>query len=226
MKKAKKNELPPKILTLIKSEHKDTVDQMLDNGLSFKKVKVYLDSKGFNISINYVSRYNKYRKGINVEEQNLDKFMGKSSISKVVIDGTLSSKGDLTTSDKLKNDLEFLDTVIQTGAENLRVQIENNQAEITIDNVFDAIKIKDKITDGALAGMTSFGIENLTQMTEEKYMKLIKHMFRYIPQEDQKKLLKELDIVEEDFYKETDYYEDYLRSQGYTDKQIKDKMKK
>lgn len=218
----KKDDIPPKIKKLMKSRYIDTVNKMIDNKMSLREIKKYLDSKNYVLSINYISKYRSYRKKLGVEKVNLDKFLNDATISKIVVE---PAKKTDEKDDRLKNDLEFLDMVIQTGAKGLRTQIEKNDSIITIDNVFDAIKIKDQITDSALGGMTGYGIENLTRMTEEKYMTLIRHMFDYIDQDKKDKLLKELDLVEEDFYRNTDYYKDFLRSKGLSEKQIEDKTR-
>ncbi len=219
-----KKSLPPRIKKFIESEYRPTVDKMLDTGISYAKISEYLKKQGFPISATYISRYNKYRKALLTEKENLDKFMNKSPVSKVVIESNINKNDGFTSGGKLKNDLEFLDEVIQTGADTLRTKLKNQEVEIELEDVFEAIKIKNTITDGALAGMTTYGIENLTEMTESKYMAIIKHLFKYIPTDQKDKILKELDVVEDAFYRNTDYYEDYLRSQGYTDKKIKDKM--
>lgn len=214
--------LPPKVKELIESPCSEIVDKMLDAEISYKKIQEYLKGEGITISLPYLGTYKKYRNSINVEEQNVEKFIGKTTVAKVVLDN--KNKKPLTAKEKLKSDLEFIDLVIQTGAEILRKQIKDKEAEVTIGDVFEAIKLKDKLTDGAMAGLTEYGIEHLQNMTEEKYMKLIKVLYNKLPEADKKIALEEMEKAEHDFFKNTDYYEEYLRGQGLSEKEIRDKL--
>ncbi len=208
----------------MKSPFIDDVNKMIDLNASIGEVKKYLDSKGFIISKNYIGKYRQIKKTLSVEEQNIDKFIEKSPVAKLIE----KQEKDLASGsaiNKLKNDLEFLDMVIQSGSDQLKNMIAENEYIITVDNVFKAIELKDKLTDGALKGFTEFGIKNLQEITENKYMELLKYTMKYVPKDKQADLLSELEDVEEDFYKATDYYEDYLRSIGKTEKEIQKKLK-
>lgn len=202
----------------------DEVNKMIDIRTSLAKIKEYLDKQGFIISTQYLSKYRKIRKSLSAEENNLEDFINKAPVAKLIEDQEKEIQ-EGSQANKLKSDLEFLDMVIQSGSDQLKTLIKENDYLITIDNVFDAIKLKDKITDGALAGLTQFGIKNLQEITEKKYMQLLQSMFKYVPDDEKQKVLAELEVVEEDYYKETDYYEDYLRNIGKTEKEIQKKLK-
>lgn len=202
----------------------DEVNRMIDIRASIQSIKDYLDKQGFNISWSYLSKYRKIRQAYSVEENNLEDFIKKAPVKKLIEDQEKEIQSGSQVN-KLKSDLEFLDMVIQSGSDQLKTLIKENDYLITIDNVFDAIKIKDKITDGALAGLTQFGIKNLQEITEKKYMQLLQSMFKHVPDSEKQKVLSELEEVEEDYYKGTDYYEDYLRNIGKTEKEIQKKLK-
>lgn len=219
-----KKKIPPKIKELMRSPYIDNVNKMLDTKVSQLKIKEYLESEGFKISKAYIGMYKNIRNTLETENNNIDKFIDRAPIAEM-IENQEKELAPGSKTNKLKNDLEFLDFVIQSGADQLKTLIAENDYLITIDNVFDAIKLKDKLTDGALKGFTDFGIKNLQQITENKYMELLKSMFKHIPEENQSEVLKELEGVEEDFYKQTDYYEDYLRSIGLSEKEIQKKLK-
>lgn len=208
----------------MKSPFIDDVNKMIDLNASLGEVKKYLDSKGFIISKNYIGKYRQIKKTLSVEEQNIDKFIEKSPVAKL-IEKQEKDLANGSAINKLKNDLEFLDMVIQSGSDQLKNMIAENEYIITVDNVFKAIELKDKLTDGALKGFTEFGIKNLQEITENKYMELLKYTMKYVPKDKQADLLSELEDVEEDFYKATDYYEDYLRSIGKSEKEIQKKLK-
>lgn len=202
----------------------DDVNRLIDLDTSISDIKRFLDSKGFLISRQYISIYKKIRKSLAAEEQILDDFIEKSTVSKLIDEQEKSLK-DGSSASKLKNDLEFLDMVIQTGTDQLKTLIANNDYMISIQDVFKAIELKDKLTDGALEGYTDFGIKNLQQITENKYIELLEYMFKYIPEKDRAKLLNELEEVEEEYYKTTDYYEYYLRNIGKSEAEIQRKLK-
>lgn len=197
---------------------------MIDIRISLSEIKKYLDEKGFNISLTYLGRYRRIRKSYSAEENNLEDFINKAPVKKLIEDQEREIQSGSQTN-KLKSDLEFLDMVIQSGSDQLKTLIKENDCLITIDNVFKAIELKDKLTDGALAGLTQFGIKNLQEITEKKYMQLLQSMFKYVPDNEKQKVLSELEEVEEDYYKGTDYYEDYLRNTGKTEKEIQKKLK-
>lgn len=202
----------------------DDVNRLIDLDTSISDIKRFLDSKGFLISRQYISVYKKIRKSLAAEEQILDDFIEKSTVSKLIDEQEKSLK-DGSSASKLKNDLEFLEMVIQTGTDQLKTMIANNDYMISIQEVFKAIELKDKLTDGALEGYTDFGIKNLQQITENKYIELLEYMFKYIPEKDRSKLLNELEEVEEEYYKSTDYYEYYLRNIGKSEAEIQRKLK-
>lgn len=206
------------------SKYAKQVNKMLDLGTSYPEIRKYLKSKDFNISETYIGKYKRIRQSLTAEENSLEEFINNSPVSKL-IESQEKEMQEGSESNKLKNDLEFLDMVIQTGSDQLKTLIKENDYLITIENVFEAIKLKDKLTDGALGGYTNFGIKNLQDITENKYMALIRLMFNYIPTDKKEAALKDLELAEEDYYKQTDYYEEYLRSIGASEKEIQKKLK-
>lgn len=206
------------------SPYIDEVNRMIDIRTSLAKIKEYLDKQGFIISTQYLSKYRKIRKSLSAEENNLEDFINKAPVAKLIEDQEKEIQSGSQVN-KLKSDIEFLDMVIQSGSDQLKTLIKENDYLITIENVFKAIELKDKLTDGALAGLTKFGIKNLQEITERKYMQLLQSMFKHVPDNEKQKVLSELEEVEEDYYKGTDYYEDYLRNIGKTEKEIQKKLK-
>ena len=206
------------------SPYIDEVNRMIDIRASIQSIKAYLDEQGFKISSTYLGRYRKIRKSYSAEENNLEDFINKAPVAKLIEDQEKEIQSGSQVN-KLKSDIEFLDMVIQSGSDQLKTLIKENDYLITIENVFKAIELKDKLTDGALAGLTKFGIKNLQEITERKYMQLLQSMFKHVPDNEKQKVLSELEEVEEDYYKGTDYYEDYLRNIGKTEKEIQKKLK-
>lgn len=202
----------------------DDVNRLIDLDTSISDIKKFLDSKGFFISRQYISIYKKIRKSLAAEEHILDEFIEKSTVAKLIKKQEEDIK-EGSSVNKLKNDLEFLDMVIQTGTDQLKTLIADNDYMISVQEVFKAIELKDKLTDGALEGYTEFGIKNLQKVTENKYIELINYMFKYIPDDKRNELISELEGIEEEYYKTTDYYEYYLRNIGKSEAEIQRKLK-
>ena len=188
--------IPPKVKDLMRNKALcDMTDSMIDNKVPYENISKALEEKGFKISSAYISRYKQLRNQVAAEQKHINEALENNSVIDVIKNA--ENKINLTTRGKIKR-----------------------EQEISVKDVFDAIKLKEAITEGSYGGMTEYGIEHLQRMTEEKYKLLIKAMFSRIPEVDRKEALEELKRVEESFYKETDYYEDYLRSIGKSDIEI------
>lgn len=211
--------IPPKVKDLMRNKALcDMTDSMIDNKVPYENISKALEEKGFKISSAYISRYKQLRNQVAAEQKHINEALENSSVIDVIKNA--ENKINLTTRGKIKRDLDYIDIVIQEGAKQLKDRLASGEQEISVKDVFDAIKLKEAITEGSYGGMTEYGIEHLQRMTEEKYKLLIKAMFSRIPEVDRQEALEELKRVEESFYKETDYYEDYLRSIGKSDIEI------
>lgn len=211
--------IPPKVKDLMRNKDLvSAVDEMIEQKVSMANISKYLKTKGFEISPGYVSLYKKVRNQVAAEQRHINEALENNSVIDVIKNA--ENKINLTARGKIKRDLDYIDIVIQEGAKQLKDRLASGEQEISVKDVFDAIKLKEAITEGSYGGMTEYGIEHLQRMTEEKYKLLIKAMFSRIPEVDRKEALEELKRVEESFYKETDYYEDYLRSIGKSDIEI------
>lgn len=211
--------IPPKIKELMRNQTLcDMTDSMIESKVPMANISKALEDKGFKISAAYVSKYKQLRNQVAAEQKHINAALENSSVIDVIKNA--ESKIDLTARGKIKRDLDYIDIVIQEGAKQLMERLSSGDQPIAIKDVFDAIKLKESITDGGYDGMTEYGIEHMQRMTEEKYKLLIKAMFNRIPEVDRQDALEELQRVEESFYKETDYYEEYLRSIGKSDMEI------
>lgn len=211
--------IPPKVKDLMRNKDLvSAVDEMIEQKVSMANISKYLKTKGFEISPGYVSLYKKVRNQVAAEQRHINEALENNNVIDVIKNA--ENKINLTARGKIKRDLDYIDIVIQEGAKQLKDRLASGEQEISVKDVFDAIKLKEAITEGSYGGMTEYGIEHLQRMTEEKYKLLIKAMFSRIPEVDRKEALEELKRVEESFYKETDYYEDYLRSIGKSDIEI------
>lgn len=216
-------DLPPRLQDMLELPFIDEIDELIDTGISIAKVKAYCKEKGFKISNTYLSKYRKYRSQKRVELNHVEKYLNDSRMSEIILEKR--SQDPVTATEKIKSDLDFIDIVIQTGSDQLRQQLADGSSYIEIKDVFRAIELKDKLTEGATYGLTEYGIDYLQKITEGFYITVISYLFEHIPDEKRDKVLKELDKMEEEYYKGTDYYEEYLRSKGYSEKEIGDRIR-
>lgn len=212
--------IPPVVRKLSTQTWTRQLNKCVDEGMSLQAIVDFCREKGFRTSKNSITKYKEFYKGKTTEKANLNIYLNNSKIS----DLAFNKKKDtpLSKSDKLKSDFEYMDLVIQQGAANLIRKIDEGKEIIKPADVFKAIELKDKLTEGMGLGLTEHGIAYLQEVTEEKYILIINHLFSYIAKSKQQQVLEEIDELERDFYKQTDYYEDYLRSKNYTEKEISD----
>jgi hypothetical protein len=81
------------------------------------------------------------------------------------------------------------------------------------------------LTDGYFGGLTDYGIQQLTLLEKQKYEMLIDILMKFIPEELREQATQEVAIAEEEYYKRSEYYADYLRASGLTEKEIAIKLK-
>lgn len=220
MDNSRLKKLPAKIQELAEHPSINTVNEMIDYEMSLRQIKEYLASEGFDINLNYIGDYRKYYRSISAEEKELNKFFNGGNVGRIALEN--NNKKPLSKKDKLKTDFEFIDLVIQAGAKNLHAKMNTGDNPVDVEDVFRAIELKDKLTEGAYKGLTDYGISYLQQITEEKYIRLINVMFSYIQKNKHREVIRKLQETEMEFYKQTDYYEEYLKSQGLSAKRISD----
>lgn len=219
----KRNDLPPVIKKLLAQPWVRELNLYIDHGKSLQDIVDFCKEKGFKTSKDSISKYRKYYRSKDVEEHNLDIYFKQNKVSKLAF-SQQEERTPLSKSDKLKSDFEYMDLVIQAGAKNLQRKLEEGEDVIKPADVFKAIELKDKLSEGMALGLTEHGIAYLQEITEEKYIRILNHMFNYIEPTKRNQVLDEIDEIEREFYKTTDYYEDYLRSKGYTEKEISDAL--
>lgn len=216
-----KKDLPPKVQELMELPYADDVIKMIKAQKTLKEIRVYLVSKGFKISTGYIGKFKEYINQNNTEDKYLLEFLDQGRLSDRIF---RSPKSLVTKEDKLKSDLDFIDDVIQEGAKRFKDDMQN--VDITLYDVFQAISLKDKITGGASYGLTNYGVKYLAQLTEEKYYRIISILMEYVPKDKKEEVINLIEVAEEDFYSQTEYYEEYLKARGFKQEEIVRRMRK
>ena len=217
--KEKPQKFSAKLLELIRWECIDEVNAQLDMGVSPSVVHKWIEQHGFKIGCNLVYNYDKLRKQSIIEGVEIEKLLGV--IRNPILNTNLDSKK--TAKDKLRSELDALDFMIQKGFEDLK----NSDESIRPGLMMAAIRLKNDITDGMHGFLTNYGIEHLRNIESAKYELIVKHLLSYIPEDKRNEAITTMAKVEEDYYYNTDYYEEYLRVSGnFSEEQIQLKLEK
>lgn len=208
-----------KINKLMKWRKIKEVNKMLDNGESPANVCKWINRNGFKISHPMVYEYAKLRK---------DSLLNSASMTNVfnsahkVLTNDLEQSVD--TSKKLKSELDALDVLISQGYETLI----KAPGDIVVgpNTLMKAIQLKAELTEGNHGFLTEYGLQELRELEAQKYSLILRHLLKYVPEKELPQVMSEIDDIEEDFYRGTDYYADYLRAKGLDEKEIKRRISK
>ena len=219
MSEKNKIKLSPKLVDLCKWEYISQVNEMLDSGESPNAVCKWINKQGFKISTPLIYDYFKIRQQAVLNGVTMEKILGISINS-----NTASIKQGVefkNKKSKLRKELDALDKIIDMGYSSLD-KWENKPIPITI--LMQAIKLKNELTEGYYGGLTPYGMEQLTLLEKQKYEVITEVLMQFIPDDLKEKAIESMSIAEEEFYKESEFYEDYLRASGLTEDEIRRKL--
>lgn len=200
--------LSPKLVELCKWKNIQEVNNKLDAGESPNSVCTYINKNGFKISNPLIYEYSKMRKKALVDGLNIEHMIGIAR--KPLVEENVKTK--------LKSEIDALDRVIQQGYHTL---LEWNDRPINPKTMMDAIKLKSELTDGNHGFLTNYGMEQLRAIEQNKYELIIEHLISCIPDAKKNEAVDKIGDIEFDYYKSTDYFEEYLRASGeYTEVEI------
>lgn len=209
--------LSPKLASLIRWEKIQYVYELLDSGETPNAVANWVRKNGFQLSNPLFYEFCKIRQNALLNGISMEKIFGVNPSTNIKHGDKFNSKKD-----KLKNELDALNKIIEMGYNSLDKW---QDKPIPITTLMSAIKLKNELTDGYFGGLTDYGLQQLTLMEKQKYDLLIDVLMKYIPEELREQATQEVATTEERFYKESEYYEDFLRASGLTEKEIAIKLK-
>ena len=211
-----KIKLSPRLSELVRWEKIAYVNEMLDSGDTPNSVANWIRKNGFKISNPLVYDYVKIRQQALLNGISMEKILGINTSTTIKQGDKFNSKRD-----KLKNELDALDKIISMGYNSLP-KWENKPMPISI--LMQAIKLKNDLTDGYFNGLTPYGIEQLTLLERQKYDIIMNILMEFVPEERRQEATEIIAEAEERFYKESEFYEDYLRASGLTEPEIQRKL--
>lgn len=217
-----KLKLSPKLIELSNWKNIEVVNNMLDAGESPNNVCKFINQNGFKISAPMVYEYAKVRKQAIVSHISMDHLLGvaadkASGGMKVERSESFNAKQK-----QLKSEIDMLDEIINKGYKDWREIFMNKP--VTMAMTMNAIKMKNDLTNSSHGFLTNYGMEQLRELEKQKYEVLIDLIMGYVPEELREQVAQEVDAAEDEYYRNTEYYEEYLKAKGMTDEEINQRI--
>lgn len=203
----------PKLLELTKWEKIDKVNSMLDDGVSPAKVCEWINKNGFSISVPLIYDYNKMRKQAMIEGIQVTKIINPIQRIPVINSKEKQTEHYQDNRNKLKNELDALDHLIQKGYETL-VAYEDRPVSPKL--MMEAISLKNNLTKGNHMNLTDYGIEYLKELEQKKFQVVLETLLQFVPEDERNQAIEAIEQAEDEFYKDTEYYDEYLKAKGET----------
>lgn len=192
------------------------VDEMLDESRTYDSIVEFCKEKfDFNISKSALTRYKQKREEAMETGQDLGDLLDKRQKTgkivdiknkEVVPDNQSSYEKAFDAVDKVYNDVEVLDEVIQKGYAGLQFVdvIEPNL-------MMKAIETKNKITGNQLQGVSLAGLRELRLRQSAKEQAMTEVLMKFIPKEQHEEVFAEIEQAEKEFYENLDLTEENKR---------------
>ena len=193
---------------LITSKYWNTVEGMLKQSVPRNKIVKWLRSQEFEISEHSIGKLVIAYKNSIRDKVSVQSFIVPTSIlTEDDIKDFLKNKETVVVEyKKIKNDREVLDRIIQKGFNH----IENmKDEEITIPIMFQTIELKERLLSNH---NTIYGEEVYQELELGKYAVIITELLKFVPEKEKELVIQRLKDVEEQYYKDKGFYEEYKQS--------------
>lgn len=199
-----------KIEKLLKWENREQVDEMLLQGMNPEKVSKWCKENGFSISKQKLYDYKEMIRKSAAKKITVEELIGMGGDRRVPV--VLEQLGMGNVQEVVKNEIEVLDAIVQIGFDNLKTM-----ANVSPKDMLRAIELKDKITGGAMGGLTLYGLDQLRELEEKKFGAILEVVMKYLPEDKLEEIQESIEVAEREFYQlyAPEFLEDY-------DKQIAD----
>lgn len=185
------------------------VNERLDRGDTPNSVYNFIINNGFKIGKSLVYSYAEFRKDAIINNVNVQQFIDDTQ---ALTDTTRIDTKQMSTKSKiqkLKSEIDALDQIIEKGYNSLATL---DDKPIAPKIMMEAIKLKSELTGGSHQFLTKYGVQKLQEVQEGKYKVLMDHLISYIPLDQQEEAISHLSVLEDEYYRKTEYYEDYVNS--------------
>ena len=171
------------------------VNRMICNGLSPKKVSQFCIENGFKISTSKMYEYRDILTEALNRDITVERLLGMGQTKRSPV--FLKTEGYEETRDRVKNEMDVLDNIIQKGYEAMKLN-----PTIQLRDAMRAIELKNKITGGKHGGLTPDGLNELRELEERKVEAILKIVCSYLPEDKQEELQLSIEQAEREFYQE------------------------
>lgn len=196
-----------KLEKLVKWDQVDTVNDMLMNGISPHRVSEWCKENGFTISHPKLYEYKALLQEAITKHITVERILGIGVPKRTPI--IMQALGLTSSKNLVKNEMEVLDAIVQRGYDAL-----TQSPTIKIQDALRAIELKNKLTQGAHAGLTGYGLDQLRELESAKFQAIVAIVLEYLPEEKHEELQAAIATAEHKFYEEKapEFLEEYERS--------------
>lgn len=193
-----------KIEKLLKWENREQVDEMLLQGMNPEKVSKWCKENGFSISKQKLYDYKEMIRKSAAKKITVEELIGMGGDRRVPV--VLEQLGMGNVQEVVKNEIEVLDAIVQIGFDNLKTM-----ANVSPKDMLRAIELKDKITGGAMGGLTLYGLDQLRELEEKKFGAILEVVMKYLPEDKLEEIQESIEVAEREFYQlyAPEFLEDY-----------------
>lgn len=204
----------PKIDNLLNWDKIKEVNHMLDEGVSPAKVCEFINENGFKISAPMVYEYRDFRKTQIANDINVESAINpinKNDLFKSDQESYVTSKG------VVKNELTVLDELINRGWTSL---VEKPDIPVPPQLMMKAIELKNNITKGSHDHLTNYGIQDIKTIEQGKFKAVLSALLTFVPEDKVDAAIQAIDEAEENFYKQTEYYPEYIKAKELQEQEL------
>ena len=206
-------DITPKLENFMKWKKISQVNKMLDAGDLPAKIHDWVNKNGFKISPPLVYRYAKLYRQSKLASMTMEKLVSPfdPDLAKNIemIRATQKIAEVAGGDDKVRTEMDALDYLIQRGYSTLK---QYKDLPITPNTMMKAIELKNKITEGSHEGYTSYGLESLRKLEHGKYQIVLSTLMEFVPKDKREEAIEAIERTEDEYYKGTEFYEEYLSS--------------
>ncbi|USL89350.1 hypothetical protein vBBceHLY2_00074 [Bacillus phage vB_BceH_LY2] len=191
------------------------VDNLLDEGKTYEYIVSFCRDKGLNISKASLTNYKKKREEsieTGVPLLNLLDKRAKDNITYISEKrvemfneqekASYNPVGAIDKVEKVFNDIEVLDEIIQKGAKGLSAF-----DIVDLPLAMKAMELKAKITNNALGGLSVSALKEMAVKTRARESAITEVVMKYVPVEQHEQLFADLEQAEQEFYDNLDLTE-------------------
>jgi hypothetical protein len=202
------------------------VDNMLDEGQTYDYIIEFCKENGLSISKASLTNYKKKREesvatGVPllqlldkrakdnvtyITNKEVEAFKKKKESQTPSVETHVATVTSLSKVDKVFNDLEFLDMVIQKGMKGLK---EFDVVDTPL--AMKAIELRAKITNNQLSGLSIAGLRELKLRQQARESAMMEVIMKYVSEDKHDELFADMDEAEGRFYENLDLTEEDRR---------------